>query len=169
TPVDSETDYLGFKIEADMCFRLFQGRFSVRPLAGLGLRWWERGINSSQSSIGPVSGYVERWLSFYGRLGGRGILAIRARSRLFLEFVLKIPLYNAETVLLDYALPGQSDIHLRPGLALSLLLQLGVKIEVFKAHLFYELLNFTESDVDDGFVQPRSVGHLFGICAGVEF
>lgn len=66
-PLRTHTLYLGLSYEGSVGLRSTSGPKVIEPFVGLGLRWWERYIESANG----VSGYEELYTTIYGRAGIR--------------------------------------------------------------------------------------------------
>ncbi|MBI3608985.1 MAG: hypothetical protein HY207_13575 [Nitrospirae bacterium] len=66
-PLSTHTVYLGFNYEGTVGFRSAHGPAVIEPFIGLGLRWWDRYIESANG----VSGYEELYATMYSRAGIR--------------------------------------------------------------------------------------------------
>jgi hypothetical protein len=167
TPLTSDTRYLGFKTELGGGWNIFAGEsgFSFEPFAGLGYRWWLRDITDSSSGIGY--GYEEIWRSYYGRLGIRGEKESSGQFKIFMEAAAIIPFYNENVVNLEDF--GLGTVTVEPGNVISLWAEAGLKFKKFRFSVFYEGLRFSESDIQEGFYQPKSEADIYGVNMGFTF
>jgi hypothetical protein len=165
TPVDTDTDYAGFKIEVDGGWKfLVKGESSLEPFAGLGMRQWNRDIKGTNFA----SGVEEDWTTIYARLGIRGDHVYPNTLKVFAEAALKLPFDNENEADLN-----QFDVTLEPGNKASFFAELGLKWKKFKSSIYYEGMRFSKSDTEfaGGFrvFQPKSEADIFGINAGISF
>lgn len=167
TPVKTDTDYFGFKLEGDSGYRfMIAEKSSLEPFVGLGLRWWKRDIQSTDEGIG----YEETWSSFYVRAGIYGDHMISGQAKVFLEGGAKFPLYTRNEP--DFSEFGLENPTLEPGSEVSLFAEAGLKWSKIKVAVFYEGMRFSESDLDDtynAFYQPESKADMFGVNIGLSF
>ncbi len=177
TPVMSDTDYFGLKLEFDVGGK-FGGKFAVEPFGGLGIRTWWRDINNSYTLTGTyVYGYTEQWYSFYGRLGVKGDLSLGQDNKLFLEAGVKLPI--STTNYIDDINVTYEAITLKPGNKTSLFAEAGVKLHLFRISAFYDSMRFKKSPIVyeyDPFLpgvvaywQPKSEADIYGVRIGVSF
>ncbi len=169
TPLKTDTDYSGFRIEADMgkIFMVAE-KSSLEPFAGLGWKSWLRDLQSSNTAIG----YEETWSIVYARLGVRGDHVFSKQLKLFAEAGLNLPIYNENVVDL-----GGVDITIEPGKEASLFAEAGLKWKNLKASIFYEGMRFSKSGLEFievggdiyGFYQPESKADIFGVHIGIAF
>jgi len=163
-------DYWGARLEGDLGRRYRPAEaFSLEPFAGLGLRAWLRDIKNGTTASGSgVSGYTEQWITLQARLGIRTGVDFSSASAWFAEAGVKLPLYNQNTAYLSNAGLGP-DVTLYPGKQSSLFAETGLKIDRFRASLFYDGLRFSASDPSAGYYQPKSTEDIYGIRAGFVF
>ncbi len=173
-PVTSSVGYFGFTFDGDisMKFKVTQ-RFFLEPFGGAGLRLWIRDIKNGTTSTGAVaSGYTERWITLYGRLGARGGIDVSKQTTMFFEAGVKLPFFNENTAYLSDAGLG-SDVTLHPGRQASFFAEAGTKVSRVRASLFYDSLRFSKSAgvVSGAFVfwQPQSTMDVYGVKVGVVF
>ncbi len=162
TPVTTETEYVGYKVEGTLGLRLFSaGELRFEPFAGLGYRWWLRDIQDTANSVG----YEERWWSIYGRIGIRGDRAFSPRERFFATAGVILPFYSENKA--DLSAFGFGDISLEPEGSPSFFAEAGYGRDTLKVGIFYEGLRFSKSDpVTSGnyiFWQPESEADTLGI------
>ena len=165
----SETDtvYVGVKVEEDAGIRIPFENGSIEPLFGLGYRWWRRDIQSTTDFAGnPVGETIENWHSLYMRLGARADYRFSPDFRLFAEGGAKYPLLNR----------NQADIGVTvdPGGAWWAFAELGLQYGAFRPSIFYEGFRFDRSPnvpVGGGFFvfQPESKSDLVGLSIGYAF
>ena len=167
TPVKTDTDYFGFKIEGDTGWKFMVAeKSSLEPFAGLGYRWWLRDIQSTGNAIG----YEETWWSFYARLGIHGDHTFSDQLKAFAEAGVKLPIHTENEI--DLSVIGLSTITVEPGNKASVFAEIGLKWTVLKASVFYEGMRFSKSgldDVYDAFRQPESKADIFGVNVGVSY
>lgn len=170
-PVDTDTNYLGYKTEVDIGLR-FMVHESVffEPFGGLGYRWWRRDIENTSDALGTT----EIWRIFYWRLGLRGDYEVKD-VRTFVEATIKLPIVNRERVEdIGCFLGSCRDVDLEPGKRNAYYTEVGMRYGSFKAVLFYEGLRFSESAVEGigggfGVLQPASEADIYGINMGWSF
>jgi hypothetical protein len=75
TPVDTHSDYLGFRYEGSLGRRFGSEVTGVEPFLGLGVRWWLRYIETTDAA----TGYPELYHTLYGRVGVRANRAFGER------------------------------------------------------------------------------------------
>lgn len=163
TPVETNTDYFGFKTEGDVSWKFMErGKSFLRPFAGLGYRGWQRDLKSTDSAIG----YRENWRSLYVRLGVRGDYVFIEQLRISAETGIKLPIYNENEV--DYL--GST---VKPGTEASVFAEVGLKWAMLKVNVFYEGMRFSKSDpvAVNGFqiLQPESKADMLGVNIGMVF
>ncbi|MBN2539580.1 MAG: autotransporter domain-containing protein [Deltaproteobacteria bacterium] len=169
TPVNTDTDYSGFKIEADIgkIFMVAE-KSSLEPFAGLGWKSWLRDLKSTSNAFG----YEETWSIVYAQLGVRGDRVFSKQLKIFAEAGLNFPIYNENVVDL-----GGSTVTIEPGKEVSLFAEAGFKWRNLKASFFYEGMRFSKSGVEFieyagdiyGFYQPESKADIFGVRIGIAF
>lgn len=167
TPVKTDTDYSGFKMEGDVGWKFMVAeKSSLEPFAGLGYRWWLRDLQSTSNAIG----YEERWWSFYARLGIRGDHTFSTQLKAFAEAGVKLPMHTENEA--DLSVIGLSTVTLEPGNEASVFAEIGFKWTMLKASVFYEGMRFSKSGLDNvynAFYQPESKADIFGVNVGVAF
>jgi hypothetical protein len=82
-PVQSKTQYIEVKLEGDLGLRFgLQQNASIEPFGGLGLRRWDKELESSMDIYGHYAdGYIETWTTLYLRAGARGEISTWKRNR----------------------------------------------------------------------------------------
>jgi hypothetical protein len=173
-PVTTDVDYIGTREEVDLGLRIGDPRLSVEPFAGLGFRWWLRNLQDSttvdtQGDLQEVSGYTERWLSSYVRLGTRLGWTMNTDWRAFAEGGGKIPFYTSNSV--DLTNDGTVTIHPRGRWAAFA--EVGTTYRRLKASAFYEGFRFDQStgvrSGSDILFQPESNSDIYGVRLGWIF
>jgi len=172
TPYKTSTEYAGGQIELDLAFKQNLNKYCyLKPYAGLGLRAWQRNLDTKFASSMGQYGYTENWLTTYGILGLGGGVTLSAKTELFAKAQVKLPIYNRQEI--DFSnLGGPSDITLEPGRRTSYSAEAGVTVHWFFASVFYETLKFSQSapDTETGnFFQPDSEETIVGVKAGYAF
>jgi hypothetical protein len=125
TPVRTDTDYVGFKIEVDGGWKfLVKEKSSLEPFLGLGARKWNRDIKGTNFA----SGVEEDWRTIYARLGIRGDHVYPNELKVFAEAAVKLPFDNENEADLN-----QFDVTLEPGNRASFFAELGLKWKKFKS------------------------------------
>ena len=172
-PYESDTTYFGAKFEGDAAYKMpLSDDFYVKPYAGLGVRAWERTLDTGTSDefIGDY-GYVEDWVTIYAIAGLGGGLSLNKDTELFGKIEIHIPIDN--TIHDDLSnLGGPSDIELEPGKENSMYADAGINIKMFTASVFVETLKFSQSPLDDKYhavLQPDSESTMVGVKAGLVF
>lgn len=163
SPLKTETDYLGIKLEGDFGKKIMQSEMSsFEPFAGLGFKWWSRELQGT-------GGYEEIWTSLYGRLGIRGDRTFSGQTKLFGEIGISIPFYNRNEV--DLSAYGLGEFTLEPKSQAGGFAEIGFKLDRAKISVFYEGMRFAESDPDSTgtLIQPESEEDIFGINFGAAF
>lgn len=159
TPIHTNTNYIGSKTEADLGLKfMLSETSSIGPFASLGYRYWERDIKSTTSGIG----YIEKWSSIYSRFGALLDLSITRIWKLCAEGGIKLPLYSRNDV--DYL-----NVTLEPGNKPSFFAEIGTKISLLKASIFYEGMRFSKSPIVSGYYQPKSQADMYGVNIGISF
>ncbi len=164
TPVETDTDYVGLKLEGDAGWKKrVEDKASIEPFVGIGVRIWDRDIQGTDNA----TGVNEKWSSIYARLGLRGDSALSDKLTVFAEGGVKFPVYNTNRVDLH-------DVTLEPKRKASGFAEVGLKWKRLKASVFYEGLRFDESDVEPiggglGVFQPESKADIFGLNVGHSF
>ncbi|MFH1076843.1 MAG: hypothetical protein V1753_08425 [Pseudomonadota bacterium] len=163
TPVKSNTEYVGMKMECDAGVRwtsapLEQG--FLMPFLGIGYRRWDRTINSTDFAVG----YTETWTTLYGRLGIHGDYPLTGQTRILGEIGVKPSLLTENDVnIFGYG------VTLKPGNETSLFGEIGIQWPRIKTTLTYEGMKFSKSDVEDGAYQPESQADIIGVEVGIVF
>jgi len=91
-----------------------------------------------------------------------GTIDMTDEANIYAEGGVKIPLYNENRVDLF-------DVTLEPGKEEAYFAEIGLKVKLLKAAVFYEGLRFSRSDPEGGFLQPESKGDIFGVKVGASF
>lgn len=162
-PSKTDTDYVGIKTEVDLGLKFMPfGSLSIGPFAGLGYRYWERDIKSTANA----TGIIEKWSSYYTRVGALLDLNISKVWKMFAEGGVKLPVYNENRV-------DNYDVTVKPGEKPSFFAEIGTKISILKTSIFYEGMRFSKSpDVYKGtfrYWQPESKADMYGINIGISF
>ncbi len=172
-PYKSTTKYVGIKIEGDAALRLpVSHTVYIKPYAGLGIRVWRRTLDTktSDTQIGKY-GYIEDWVTAYGRLGCEGGITISGASELFARIEWRLPIDNSMTVNLTNA-GGPSDVDLEPGERASFYAEGGINATPITVSVFIETLEFSQSSLDakyQGALQPESESTMIGAKLGLTF
>jgi len=162
-PYKSDTFYLGTVGDLDMSYDLLPSNSTeLRPFAGLGSRYWLRSLDDD----GGV-GYDEYWLTMYARLGARVHYHKNESTEFYVVAALVAPFYNNE-IAVDVPL-ADGDIELEPKEETGLYVEAGCNLRTLGIAVFYEQLNFGESDLDDSgnFFQPESEMELLGLRVSI--
>lgn len=174
-PLRTDVVYFGTKLESDLGWRMPTPAGSFEPFAGLGYRWWLRGLEDSTATDTsgnpfPVGGYTEVWHTIYTRLGLRWNHAVDSDFSLFAEGGGKYPFLNRNLV--DY--PGADTVTIKPEPRWSGFAEIGARYGRFRPALFYEGFRFGQSPavpIGGGLalLQPKSDSDIFGINLGWAF
>lgn len=174
-PVKTSVVYFGTKVESDLGWRMPTAAGSIEPFAGLGYRWWLRGLENTTAfdtngNPFPVGGYTEWWHSLYTRVGLRWDLAVGSDLTLFAEGGGKYPFLNRNIA--DF--PGAGSVTISPDPRWSGFAEAGFRYGRFRPVLFYEGFRFGRSPVvpisaTSGLLQPQSDSDIFGISLGWAF
>ncbi len=180
--IASTTDvrYFGLKLVGDLGYRFGDpGNLSVEPFIGLGLRAWVRDIGDGTAANGTATaGYSEEWFVLNGRVGAKAAMGIGGESQVFVQGGVKLPIYNSTTAYVS-DIGFTNDTTVEPGKKISFFAETGIRLNNFKASLFYESLRFRKSNNDFSinalngltyiFWQPESTMDLYGVKLGVVF
>jgi hypothetical protein len=169
-PVNTDVSYVGTRQDLDLGYRYTAGTWFLEPFAGLGYRWWLRGLQDSTSESGQrVSGYTEYWQTGYLRLGARGRYRDASGVSLFAEGGAKHPFYTGNSV--DFAGTGVTTF--RPQGRWSGFAETGVTYRHLKLALSYEGFRFAASPVlqvgTQRYLQPESSSDILGLNLGWAF
>ena len=169
-PVDTDVDYVGTREEFDLGARVPAGAAELEPFAGLGHRFWLRGLENATSRNGqPVSGYTELWQCGYARFGLRGYWSTSPKDSLFAEGGAKYPFYVGNSV--DFDNGGWTTFH--PGGDWSGFGEVGLVHHRLRLSLTYEGFRFSPSPTVDvagsTFLQPESHSDIYGVRVGWSF
>jgi hypothetical protein len=166
TPVKTDTEYSGSIVELGIT-RYTQGR---RKLAtgewlirfALGSERWRRGLLDSHDIYGnPVSGYVERYLSNYAKVGA----TYRIEGHWEAGFGAKAPFFTSEKA----SLSG-TDVSLNPEGQLSLYAHVAMPLAgPWSVSFDYDSYRFAKSDPDNGYYQPESNLDTLGAAIHYRF
>lgn len=173
TPAQSTTTYVGFEGGAKLGAPLAVGpQVVLKPWAGLGLRTWERTLDSSFDSryIGD-HGYIEDWFTSHGLLGATVEITVSPKAMIFATAELRLPVWTAQNIDLSNV-GGPDDVELEPKARPSLFAEAGVRYKKLFISAFVETQDFDESDFDDKygeFLQPESEARIAGARAGLWF
>lgn len=168
SPLQSETDYKGFKVEEDFGYLLaISGKSYVEPFLGIGGKWWERSLNSGVDASGQsVRGYDEDWMSIYARFGVRAHMIYTNQMIFHTELGVKLPFKNENEI-------KYFGVTLEPGNKASFFAEAGIELTHIKCSIFYDSMRFSKSDyVNLGeFVlnQPETEADIFGVTIGFSF
>ena len=174
-PVNTDVSYLGSDLSADLGWNFPLASFSLEPFAGVGYRWWLRGLQDStaldtDNTPFATSGYTEHWQSVYGRMGARARYQCGRQLTLFAEGGAKHPFYTGNSV--DLAGTGPVTVH--PGGRWSGFAETGITYRQLRFALSYEGFRYSQSPLvpvtlqnGPGFMyQPKSSSDLFGLNVG---
>jgi hypothetical protein len=165
-PVETDTDYLGLKLEGDIGYYIeISRKVSLEPFLGLGYRLWYRDLESTDNAVG----YLERWYSMYTKTGLRSNYDPNKTFKLYGEAGIRYPLKNENTAYLSSISSSYQDITLEPGREISFFGEAGIKYHGMFASIYYESLKFSKSATVSGFYQPESEAGITGLKIGIEF
>jgi hypothetical protein len=173
-PVKTDVYYFGTDLRADLGWNFPVESFSCQPIAGIGYRWWLRGLQDStavatDSVPFDTSGYTETWQSLYGRVGARAQYQHDSRLSLFASGGAKYPFYTENSV--DFAGSGRTAFH--PVGNWSGFAETGVTYRQLRLSLSYDGFRFAPSHLvrvgTKDFYQPKSCSDLFGLSLGWIF
>ena len=174
-PVKTEVNYLGTRQELDLGYRYAAPAWHLEPFAGLGYRWWLRGLQDTTLATGEaVSGYTEYWRTGYLRVGARGLYRSEPGISFFAEAGAKYPFYTENS-----ADPfGTGAKTLRPVGRWSGFAETGATCRHLKLSLSYEGFRFSPSStvpavnnrgIEVNLHQPESSSDIFGLNIGWSF
>lgn len=163
-PVTTSTDYNGFRIELGFAHALDAGYDAVSAWFlrfALGMDQWRRSLQDTALPNGvPVSGYVERYASTYGKIG---VTYLRKGDWSF-GFGAKAPFYTREVVGLN------GGVTLNPEGQLSLLADAEIHLNaVTSVTIEYDSYRFAKSDPEAGWEQPKSKQDTMGLALHYRF
>lgn len=169
-PVKTEVSYVGTRHDVDLGFRHSEDSWDLEPFAGLGYRWWFRGLQDARTAQGAaVSGYTEYWQTGYLRLGARGSFRDDTGITLLAEAGAKYPFYTGNSV----KFAGYGTTTFRPEGRWSGFAEAGLRYHHFKATLAFESFRFGASPtIPVGgklLFQPDSSSELLGLNLGWSF
>lgn len=175
----TETGIGGGKLEFDLGISDGQA-FRLEIFIGAGVRGWLRAIKDNPDNAGgPVTGYAERWISSYGRMGLRAEFLFHETSRFFFETTVKRPFTNEEKIFLTDIDDNLDDVTVNPGEESSVFQEVGFKLGTFKISAFRETLVFSESPhvlkysaylgTTLEIWQPKSEAKIYGMRMGAAF
>ncbi len=164
----TDVTYFGFRLEADGAYRFPVGRVSIGPLLGMGYRWWRRDFENSTT----VAGGLEKWHTFYVKLGALGECDLGRGIAPYAEAGLRLGVFNNNEIESSGA-----RVSLDPGGRVTPYAELGLKAGFLKAGVYYERMEFAESSpkvapgLPPGFglVQPEVKVNIYGARIGVVF
>ena len=173
TPDHSTTVYAGAEGSLKLArpFALSPG-VTLKPAAGFGARGWVRTLDTSFDSnyIGQY-GYQEYWLATHGILGATVEFALSHANSVFVGADLRLPIATRQTVDFGNA-GGPSNVKLQPKANPTVFAEAGVRHKTVFVSIFFETLDFSESNLDptyQSFLQPTSVAKIIGGKLGVAF
>lgn len=173
TPAESTTTYVGMngavRIAAPY---VIAERVTLKPAAGLGLRAWERTLDTGFDSryIGDY-GYIEDWFAAHALFGATLEFTVSPVTTLFLAGEVRLPLWTAENIDLSNV-GGPDDVELEPKAQPTVFVEAGVRHKKLFASAFVESLDFDESDYDSNYgqyLQPKSEATIAGGRVGLWF
>ncbi|GEM_PF-2980749 len=191
-PVNTNTDYLGFKVEGSMGWAIvlrstyesmeqLQKRIKtkkikilktnkkrivtfVEPFVGLAFRYWDRVIESSVDVQGnPASGSVELYSNIYARIGTNVSHMLNGHTTLYANFSLDPMLWASERVDI-----GQILV-LSNGKRLGWEVEAGTRIKQVNFDVYWQATRLEKSNVVGCCFQPKSDQDIIGIKFGYLF
>lgn len=166
-PYQSETTYAGIAGAWDAGYDVSASTYwTVLPFVGLGLHYWIRSLDDEEGY-----GYDEYWLTLYGRAGLRVAWQYSPETEVYALGAFLLPFYNYERAVNVPLSPGNDDIELEPEEEVGYQFEAGVNHGRLHASIFYEAMNFGQSDLDDtgSFFQPESTRDVVGGRVGIRF
>ncbi len=165
----TDVTYYGFRLEGDGGWRFPVARdVSIAPILGVGYRWWRRDFENSPT----VAGGLEKWHTFYFKLGLLGEYNPRGTVAPYVEGGLRLGVFNNNEI--DY---NGGRVSLDPGGRLTPYAEVGIRAGFLKAAAYYERMEFAESTPEVaiglppgwGLVQPEVKANIYGARVGVVF
>ena len=166
-PYKSETSYVGFSGAWDFGYNLSTSEeLGLLPFVGLGTHYWLRSLDDEEGF-----GYDEYWLTMYGRVGLRVIWRSTTGTEVYALGAALLPFYNYEWAVNVPLARGNDDVELEPEEEVGYQLEAGLNRGRLHLSVFYEAMEFGQSDVDDSglFFQPESTRDVAGIRIGIRF
>jgi hypothetical protein len=186
-PVNTDTNYRGFKIEAstgwpivyqtddesDELREQFKAKgikilksnkkrvlFSVEPFIGLAVRWWDRMVENAA----PTPGRIELYRTFYARAGILGSWMPKKSTEIYWAF-------SADPMLLAQERTQNSTgvLFLENGRRLGWEFEAGGRFQKISATAYWQATRLGESDVVSGYSQPKSDQDIIGLKLGYLF
>jgi len=164
----TEVKVYGVRLEADGGWRIPIGRASIAPNLGFGYRWWRRDYQSSAT----VSGQLQKWHTFYFKAGALAEYDVGGGIVPYVEGGLRIGIFNNNEVTID-----GNNVSMNPSGRLTPYAEAGLKVSFLKAAVYYERIEFGESDpVPVSFLPPgwglathEVKADIFGARVGISF
>ena len=140
TPLSTHTVYLGFNYEGSVGLRSAPGPALIEPFIGLGLRWWERYIESANS----VSGYQETYSTLYNRVGIRWQLASDERHAFHSTVSIDPMLWAREQI--DWSRLSGETLTVKNGLRPGWTVEFGARGPTMDGTVYWRVTRFGESN-----------------------
>jgi len=169
-PWTTELREYGVKLEVDGGWRIPIGRASIVPNMGLGYRWWRRDYENSPTN----AGWLEKWHTVYFKLGALAEYDIGGGGGIvpYAEAAVRIGVFNNNEM--DY---NGAEISTNPGGRITPYAEAGLKLSILKAAVYYERIEFAQSDpvpapglpAGWGLVQMEVRANIYGARVGLSF
>jgi hypothetical protein len=160
----TEADVRGFRLEGDAGWRFRAGAVSFVPNLGFGYRWWRRDYQSSATVIG----LQEEWQTGNVKVGALAEFVAGRAVVLHVEAAARYGVFASNRIMYN-----GSRVTMKPGGRVTPYAEAGVKVGILKGSVYYERLEFDESDpVSAGgtaLVQPEASADIFGARLGLSF
>ena len=169
TPLDTHSDYLGFRYEGSLGRRFGSEAAGLEPFLGLGARWWLRYIETKDA----VTGYSELYHTLYGRVGVRARRPFGARFLLHGAVSIDPLLWAQERI--DWTDISGERLTVRNGKRPGWTIELGVGDGSLDGTVFWRATRFGESDHvsclggTSRCFQPESDQDIIGMKLGLAF
>lgn len=164
----TEVKVYGVRLEADGGWRIPIGRASIAPNLGFGYRWWRRDYQSSAT----VTGVLQKWHTFYFKAGALAEYQVGAGIVPYAEAGLRIGIFNNEEVSFN-----GTNVSMNPSGRITPYAEAGLKLSILKGAVYYERVEFGESDPVPASGLPPGWGlatqevkaDIFGARVGISF
>lgn len=164
----TEVKVYGVRLEADGGLRIPIGRASIVPNLGFGYRWWRRDYQSSAT----VTGVLQKWHTFYFKAGALAEYDLGGGIVPYAEAALRIGIFNNNEMAYN-----NTNVSMNPGGRITPYAEAGLKLSILKGAVYYERLEFGQSDPVPasglppgwGLVEPEVKADIFGARVGISF
>ncbi len=169
TPVDTHSDYLGFRYEGSLGRLFFSEAGWLEPFLGLGARWWLRYIETDDSS----KGYSETYHTLYGRVGVRSGRPVGPRFRLHGAVSFDPMLWAQERI--DWSDISGEKLTVQNGKRPGWTIELGIGDGWLDGTMYWRATRFGESNRvpclggASRCFQPESDQDIIGMKLGLKF